>query len=93
MELVRVKDVKPLHDFVVHVWFSNDTDREIDLDKYLRGPVFEEIRSNSEVFRSIKVDERMKTICWENGVDIDPDTLYHDLKPAWAEEIELELAK
>ncbi|MGB7069373.1 MAG: DUF2442 domain-containing protein [Pyrinomonadaceae bacterium] len=89
MELVRVRDVKPLHDFVVHVWFSNDTDREIDLDKYLRGPVFEEIRSNPDVFRSIKVDKRMKTICWENGADIDPDTLYHDLTPAWAEEIVL----
>ena len=93
MELVRVRDVKPLHDFVVHVWFSNGTDREIDLDIYLRGPVFEEIRSNSDVFRSVKVDERMKTICWDNGADIDPDTLYYNLTPAWGEETELELAK
>ena len=93
MELVRVRDVKPLHDFVVHVWFSNDTDREIDLDKYLRGPIFEEIRSNPDVFRSVKVDERMKTLCWENGADIDPDTLYHDLTPAWAEEADMVLAK
>lgn len=92
MELVRVKDVKPLHDFVVHVWFSNGTERDIDLEKYLRGPVFEEIRSDPEVFRSIRVSEGIKTICWPNNVDIDPDTLYHDLTPAWAEDPEMELA-
>ncbi len=92
MELVRVRDVKPLHDFVVHVWFSNGTERDIDLDRYIWGPAFEEIRSNRNVFRSVMVDERMKTICWPNGADIDPDTLYYDLTPAWAEETEMEMA-
>jgi hypothetical protein len=28
----------------------------------------------------------MGTIVWENGADIDPDVLYHELKPAWAED-------
>ncbi len=84
MELVRVKDVKLVRDFVVHVWFTNGTDREIDLEKYLHGPVFEEIRSNPNMFATIKVGHG-RTICWENGADIDPDTLYHDLTPAWAE--------
>ncbi|MBK8464382.1 MAG: DUF2442 domain-containing protein [Chloracidobacterium sp.] len=93
MELVRIRAVKPLHDFVVHVWFSNDTERDIDLENHLRGPVFEEIRSNPDMFRSVKVDERMKTISWDNGADIDPDTLYHNLTPAWAEDTEMELAK
>ena len=92
MELIRIRDVRPLHDFVVHVWFSNGTERDIDLEKYLYGPVFEEIRSNPEIFRAMRLSEG-KTICWENGADIDPDTLYHDLTPAWAEETELELAK
>ena len=91
MELVRVMNVKPLHDFVVHVWFTNGTDREIDLDKYLHGPIFDEIRSDPDVFRTIKVTEG-RTIGWGDYADIDPDTLYYDLTPAWAEVSEEELA-
>jgi hypothetical protein len=89
MELVRVKKVKPLNDFVVHVWFTNGTERDIDLEKYLHGPIFEEIRSNPETFRTLHVGEG-KTLSWDDGADIDPDTLYHDLTPAWAEEFQLE---
>lgn len=92
MELVRVKNVRPLRGFVVHVWFSNGTERDIDLEKYLHGGVFEKIRSSPDVFRSVRVTEG-RTIGWGEDVDIDPDTLYHDLTPAWAEESKLELAK
>lgn len=93
MELVRIRSVKPLHDFVVHLEFTNDTSRDVDLEPYLRGVMFEQIRENPEVFRSVRVDGRVKTICWDNGADIDPDTLYHNLKPVWAEEKDMELAK
>ena len=88
MRLVRIKQVKPLHDFVVHVVFSDDTERDIDLQKYLRGPVFERILQNPEEFRSVRVTES-KTIGWGEDLDIDPDTLYYELTPAWAEELEL----
>ncbi len=91
MELVRVLDVKPLHDFVVRVWFTNGTDREIDLEKYLHGPVFAGIRANPDVFRTVSVTEG-RTIGWGDYADIDPDTLYHDLTPAWDEVSQEELA-
>jgi hypothetical protein len=93
MKLVRIKSVKPLENFVVNLFFTDGTNREVDLEPYLRGKVFETIRNNPERFRAMKVDERMGTIVWENGADIDPDVLYHNLKPAWAEEKELELTK
>jgi hypothetical protein len=93
MKLVRIQKVKPIKNFVVLVEFTDGTEREIDLEPYLRGKVFEEIRQNQTVFQTVKVDERMGTIVWENGADIDPDVLYHNLKPAWAEEKELELTK
>lgn len=86
MKLVRIKSVEPLENFVVRLEFTDGTSREIDLEPFLRGKIFERLRQDKEAFRAVKVDERMGTIVWENGADIDPDVLYHNLEPAWAEE-------
>jgi Protein of unknown function (DUF2442) len=91
MKLVRIKSAKPLINFVVFLEFTNGTSREIDLEPFLRGKIFEPLRQNKNAFRAVKVDETMGTIVWENGADIDPDVLCHSLKPAWAETEKLEL--
>jgi hypothetical protein len=83
---VRISAVEPLDGFRVRLQFTDDSCREIDLEPFLHGPVFEPIRENEEVFRSAKVDRRLGTICWSNGADIDPDVLYRRLTPAWMEE-------
>lgn len=93
MRLVRIRSVKPVRDFVVHIEFTDGSVRDIDLTPHLRGKIFEPIRMNMDLFRSVKVDKRMKTICWDNGADLDPDTLYHDLKPAWADESGVKFTK
>ena len=82
--LVRVKSVEPLENFRVRIIFKNDIQKEIDLEKFLRGEIFEPIRKDPKIFRSVKVVGG--TIGWDNGADIDPDVLYYDLKPAWMEE-------
>jgi len=83
--LVRIKSVEVLNDFWVRLEFTDGTQRDIDLEPYLHGPIFEPIRNNPLLFRSVKVDKRMGTIVWDNRADIDPDVLYHGLKPAWME--------
>lgn len=80
---VRVRAVGPLDGLKALVSFDNGAEREIDLEPYLHGPVFEPIRSNRDVFRAMKIVGG--TIAWENGADIDPDVLYYALKPAWME--------
>jgi hypothetical protein len=90
-EMVRVKSVEALSDFRVKLGFTDGTTREIDLEPYLHGPVFEPIRNDVKVFRSVSVDDRAGTIVWPNGADIDPDVLYEGLKPAWMEAEEEEL--
>ena len=82
--LVRVQAVEPLEDFVVRITFKDGVQKEIDLRKFLRGEIFEQIRTNPEMFRSVKVIDA--TIGWDNGADIDPNVLYYDLKPVWMEE-------
>ena len=85
--LVRVRAVEPLERFRVLLEFEDSTQKEIDLEPYLHGPIFEPIRSDPTVFRSIKVEGG--TIAWDNGADIDPDVLYYGLTPAWMEELAL----
>jgi hypothetical protein len=83
-KFVRVHTVKPLDGYSVHVSFTDGTERDIDLEKYLHGPAFEDIRRDAALFRKVFVGDG-RTLAWPNGADIDPDVLYYDLKPAWAE--------
>lgn len=83
---VRISGVEPLEGFRVRLQFTDDSCREVDLEPFLHGLVFERIRENRDVFRSVEVDRRLGTICWAGGADIDPDVLYKGLPPAWMEE-------
>lgn len=77
-ELRRVVRVEPLRDFVVRVAFDDGTEKAIDLEWYLRGPVFEEVRRDPQAFRSVRVDEDLGTVAWPNGADVDAQVLYYD---------------
>lgn len=83
--LAEVVAVSPVQEFVVQVTFSDGTTRIIDLEPYLRGPVFEPLRTDRELFRRVQV--QAGTLGWENGADIDPDTLYYQGNPPWADEV------
>ena len=83
---VRIRAATPLEGFKVHLEFTDNTTKDIDLQPYLHGPIFEPIRNDPRLFQSMKVDPHMGTVVWENGADIDPDVLYQGLTPAWMEE-------
>ncbi len=82
---VRIRSVSPVVGFLVRLEFTDGTVKEIDLGDYLQGPVFEPMRNDPELFRSVRVDPRAGTIVWPGGADIDPDVLYQGLTPAWRE--------
>jgi Protein of unknown function (DUF2442) len=84
-KFVRIRSVNPTVGYRVQIEFTDGTKKEIDLEPYLHGPVFDQIRKDPKLFRSLHVDQRMKTIAWGNVADIDPDVLYRGLKPAWME--------
>lgn len=85
--MVRIRSVVPLEGYCVRLGFTDGTERTIDLAPFLRGPVFEPLREDPAVFRSVQVDPELGTIVWPNGADICPDVLYEGLTPmAWEEE-------
>lgn len=82
---IGITAIEFLGGYKVHLTFNDGTEREIDLEPYLRGPVFEPIRSDAQMFRSVFVDPEWQCLAWSNGADIDPDALYYDGPPLWAE--------
>jgi hypothetical protein len=84
MKLMDIQTVDVLDHYNVRLVFSDNVEKVVNLEMYLRGPIFEPIRNNMEVFRTVYVDENAGTIVWPNGADIDPNVLYYDhLQPAW----------
>lgn len=74
--MVRVSSVEPLHDFVVRLCFTNGTVRDLDLEPFMWGEVFEPLVNDIKLFRQVTVDEELGTIVWPNDADLDPDVLY-----------------
>ena len=84
--LIRVRDVKLLGEYRVKLGLTDGSERETDLEPYLRGPIFEPLRRDPSLFASMTVDDELGTIVWPNGADIDPDVLYGTHQPAaWTE--------
>lgn len=79
-----MKTVEPLEGFRVKLSFTDATEKIIDLERFLWGPVFEEIRKDRELFLEVYIDPETRTLTWPNGADICPDVLYYDGPPPWA---------
>jgi hypothetical protein len=80
-EVIGVRSVTVLTRFIVHITFTDGTERDIDLEPHLHGPIFEPIYNNPEMFAAIFVDPIGQTIAWPNGADIAPETLYYADRP------------
>ncbi len=80
--MVRIRSVKPMTRYRVELTLTNNRKKVVDLEPYLRGPIFDKIRTDRMLFRSIRVDSKLGTIVWSNGADIDPDVLIKNLVPA-----------
>ncbi len=81
--LVRVRSVTPTRGFIVHILFTDGTERDMDLSSHLEGLIFEPVRNDPEMFRRVFVDHG--ALAWPNGADIDSDTLYYEGTPPWAQ--------
>ncbi|CAN5710874.1 MAG: DUF2442 domain-containing protein [Acidimicrobiia bacterium] len=80
--MVDVTAVEIVKDRIARLWFSDGSERVVDLTPFLWGPAFEAIAADDEVFRSVVVDPETGTLSWPNGADLDPDVLHGDFEPS-----------
>jgi hypothetical protein len=72
-----------IEDYKVEVEFADGLVAVVDLEPFLRGPIFEPLR-DKERFRKFRIDRTFGVIAWRNGADIAPETLYEAAKDATA---------
>jgi hypothetical protein len=80
--LARVTDVEHLGGRALRVTFSDGLVRELDFASKLPG-VLATI-DDDVVFAGASLDTVAGTVCWPNGIDLDPDVLHGDHAPASA---------
>lgn len=79
--VIDVVDVTVLGRYVLCLRFEDGSDRVIDLEPILDGPMYESLLDDYELFRQVRVDEESGTVVWPNGADISPRRLYAESKP------------
>jgi hypothetical protein len=72
------KAVVPRHGRL-RLTFADSLTGEVDVLDRMRGPVFERART-PEGFAEVSVDPETGTVCWPNGADLAPDTLYERVR-------------
>ena len=60
-------------DYRIRVTFSDSSEKTIDFEGWLKGPVFQPLKDPT-YFKRFFLDGW--TITWPNGADIAPETLY-----------------
>lgn len=73
-----ITNVKALTNYKLELTFENSEQRVFDMKPYLSIGIFSELKDLS-LFQSVHVS--FDTIEWNNGADLDPETLYQDSKP------------
>jgi hypothetical protein len=82
--VASVQSVQLRERSVVYVTFTDGSARDIDLEPYLHGPLFDPIRQDPKLLAKVYVDPETETLTWPNGADIDPDVLYYDGDSPWS---------
>jgi hypothetical protein len=73
--LPSVVAAEHVRDYLIRVSFNDGLIKVVDFEAWLRGPVFEPLKSPA-YFRRFFLDGG--TVAWPNGADIAPETLYQE---------------
>lgn len=73
MDLIWITEAKYVKDFKIELTFNEGTKNVVDLEKSLKGKIFEPLKK-IEYFKTFK--KNSWTIEWDCGADFAPEFLY-----------------
>ena len=73
--MIRVIASEYTDNYRLKLTFEDGKQKIVDLKDMLYGEMFEPLK-DINYFRQVKADIELGTICWPNGADISPETLY-----------------
>jgi hypothetical protein len=77
--MIWVVDAKHIDGFKVYIKFNNGKEATIDMENYIETmqskPIFQPL-TNKIFFATLKYNNDLDTIVWDNGADIAPERLY-----------------
>lgn len=71
----KLKSAEHLENYKIGLTYDDGGEGNIDLEKELRGEVFEPLKDVS-VFKSFRIKAELSTIVWPYGADSAPDYLH-----------------
>lgn len=75
--IIRIKNIKPLDDFVLQVTFDDDKTVEYDMKddiKELSG--YSDLQTIPGLWKQVQIDKSRTCIYWNDYIDLPSDTLY-----------------
>jgi Protein of unknown function (DUF2442) len=74
---LRITFIEPLENFKLKLKFTDNSIREFDMKPYLSYPAFEDL-IEVELFKKASIF--LRTVKWNEEIDMSPDTLFLENK-------------
>jgi hypothetical protein len=75
--MLRVKKVEYLDEYKLNILFSNGRSKVVDFENWIAEEnVYLKPLRKIEYFKKVRIDDFNYSICWPNGADFSPDTLF-----------------
>ncbi|MFC1496172.1 DUF2442 domain-containing protein [Candidatus Margulisiibacteriota bacterium] len=74
----KITNVKIIEKYKVKIKFEDGIEDVLDLSDLVGSGVFSSWKNLKE-FNKVTIDPQTHTLCWPNGIDLCPDSLYEDV--------------
>lgn len=75
----KIKEVKPLEDYILEITFQNDVIKYYDLSSlFEKWSIFKQLITEEGLFKQVKVDEGGYGISWNDEIDLSCNELWNN---------------